>query len=239
MRIKSELCHIGDTRTVVRVSAWNDDKPLGTALGSGENAEIAEDRAINRLRERLSKQKSKSLLQSKADNQGDKVIKPINENKLDYDNSSDLVQKPIYKISEDNKNTINNEPLDWSEEIASIDIQLKRLGWSREMEQNYLKRAFKHPSRHRITDYTELKLLLSSLKTLEVGSDPHTCDIPDERNRLITTSNCLISELNWDSSRARSYLKENLNVSSRAQLENHQLQEFNNMLKQELQKINS
>ena len=49
MRIQSDLCHIDDHRAVVKVFAWNEEQPLGSALGEGKTAEIAEERAINRL----------------------------------------------------------------------------------------------------------------------------------------------------------------------------------------------
>ena len=53
MRIEAELCHIEGPQCVVRVSGWNGEIALGSAMGQGETAEQAEDRALERLCSRL------------------------------------------------------------------------------------------------------------------------------------------------------------------------------------------
>ena len=54
MRIESKLCHLSETKAVVQVSGWVNDKNVGSALGEGPTAELAEDKAIFRLNKRLS-----------------------------------------------------------------------------------------------------------------------------------------------------------------------------------------
>ena len=54
MRIESKLCHISENRVVVKVNGWKNDKNLGSALAEGSTVEIAEDKAISRLKQRVS-----------------------------------------------------------------------------------------------------------------------------------------------------------------------------------------
>ncbi len=53
MRIEAELCHIEAQCCVVRVSGWDGDIAIGSAIGQGATAEEAEDRALERLCSRL------------------------------------------------------------------------------------------------------------------------------------------------------------------------------------------
>ena len=55
MIIQSELCHIDDTRAIVRVSAWKNEKILGSSLGEGSNSMEAEEKGLRLLLERLSR----------------------------------------------------------------------------------------------------------------------------------------------------------------------------------------
>lgn len=53
MHTQAQLCHIDADRCVVLVTAWADESVLGSALGEAATAELAEDRALQRLTERL------------------------------------------------------------------------------------------------------------------------------------------------------------------------------------------
>ncbi|MEM8605353.1 MAG: hypothetical protein AAGF24_16150 [Cyanobacteria bacterium P01_H01_bin.121] len=59
---------------------------------------------------------------------------------------------------------------DWSEELAHIDLEIRRLGWSKAQEAAYLKQHFQIPSRDHITDYEELVSFLSALRSLNGGT---------------------------------------------------------------------
>ena len=52
MNTQAQLCHIDSDRCVVLVTAWSDGNVVGSALGEAANAELAEDRALQRLMER-------------------------------------------------------------------------------------------------------------------------------------------------------------------------------------------
>ena len=53
MHTQAQLCHIDHERCVVLVTAFEQEKALGSALGEGASAEAAEDRALERLRSRM------------------------------------------------------------------------------------------------------------------------------------------------------------------------------------------
>ena len=52
MKTKVEICHIDSNRCVVRVSGFDGERDLGSAIGEAINAEEAEDRARLRLEQR-------------------------------------------------------------------------------------------------------------------------------------------------------------------------------------------
>ena len=60
MKTKVEICHIDSNRCVVRVSGIEGDQILGSSLGEAADAEQAEDRARERLMERVLKASSLS-----------------------------------------------------------------------------------------------------------------------------------------------------------------------------------
>jgi virulence-associated protein VapD len=55
---------------------------------------------------------------------------------------------------------------DWSEELAQIDLELKRLGWDATQEAAYLQQQYGKRSRDYITDYDELVSFLQALRSL-------------------------------------------------------------------------
>jgi len=65
-------------------------------------------------------------------------------------------------------------------------MELKRLGWSREQESDYLQRALSFLSRSRITRYGDLCTYLSTLKQLTPGEDPATVSVPLQRRELLS-----------------------------------------------------
>ena len=55
MKTKVEICHIDSNRCVVRVSCFEGEQEFGSSLGEAADAEQAEDRARERLKDRLMK----------------------------------------------------------------------------------------------------------------------------------------------------------------------------------------
>ena len=126
------------------------------------------------------------------------------------------------------------DPEDWSSELAQIDLQLKRLGWQREQEGSYLERAFGHPSRSRLTTYGDLLAYLQTLEGMETGADPTTAAVPLRRRDLLVQCDALLSQLQWDAGQGRQFLEKQFQVQSRQQLSDTQLLQFNMLLEGEL-----
>jgi len=126
------------------------------------------------------------------------------------------------------------DPDDWSAELARIDLALKRIGWQRSEEGQYLERAFGHPSRSRLTTYHDLLAYLRLVEQLEPGCDPHTAPVPLRRSELLSQSDALLSQLGWDVQQAKQFLEQNLGRASRQQLNESQLLQFNMLLEEAL-----
>ena len=54
MRIQAELCHIEESRVVVRVSAWKNKLNLGSTLAEGPTTTVAEENGIKQILKRIS-----------------------------------------------------------------------------------------------------------------------------------------------------------------------------------------
>jgi hypothetical protein len=126
------------------------------------------------------------------------------------------------------------DPEDWSSELARLDLELRRLGWSREQEGEYLQRSFSHPSRSRITSYTDLKSYLDVLEGLPPGAEPARSPVPLRRRDLLVQSDQLLVALGWQGEQARQFLEQQLGASSRQQLNDSKLLHFNMLLEGEL-----
>ena len=265
MKTKVEICHIDSNRCVVRVSGIEGDQVLGSSLGEAADAEQAEDRARERLMERVLKTNSlsrgKKATEGPIKKQEEGVVKPL-KGQQGATNKEQNPEKPSsIKLSEEQTsqpNTISGQfteqiqepseeqiqepseaptdPDDWSEELTTIDLQLKRIGWSREHEHLYLERAYGHRSRHKLTRYSDLVSYLNKLKSLEAGAEAGAVQTPLRRSDLITQGDEMLTTLNWDQERAKSFLQSKLGATSRQQLSDEQLLEFNMFLEEQTMK---
>ena len=251
MKTKVEICHIDSNRCVVRVSGIEDEQDLGSSLGEAADAEQAEDRARKRLIERLLKAKApsepKQPIESPVKKQGQNEAKPLKEQQSaaknqqsrsepsplaqaqDQTSQSKAIIEPITEPSE-----APTDPDDWSEELTAIDLQLKRIGWTREHEQMYLDRAYGHGSRHKLTRYRDLVSYLKKLKSFKVGAEAGAVQTPLRRSDLISQGDEMLTTLKWDQERAKNFLQSKLGATSRQQLSDEQLLEFNMFLEEEL-----
>ena len=126
------------------------------------------------------------------------------------------------------------DPEDWSEELAELDVQLKRLGWDRNQEGTYLLRSFGHPSRNRLTAYADLVAYVRALRGIAGGSSAETAPVPLRRRDLLSQCDQLLASLGWDPQRGRQLLEHSFQLSSRQQLSDEQLLQFNMLLESEL-----
>lgn len=77
---------------------------------------------------------------------------------------------------------------DWSEELAQIDLELRRIGWTIVEESAYLREHYGKASRDHITDYGELLQFLTALQAMPASYrgietwNPHTPPPPHRYN---------------------------------------------------------
>ena len=249
-----QLVHAEQGRRVVQVRAQRNGQLLGSALGEGTTAEEAEDRAIQRLVARLkpatpeappatsppasAPAASKAPAPTKAPTAAPAQAAAQAPSKI----AADTIAEPSLPAiptrasngasAEDAEGVPapGNDPEDWSTELARLDLQLQRLGWSRDQEGVYLERAFGHPSRNRLTHYGDLLAYLNTVETLAPGADPNTANVPLRRRDLLGQCDQLLAQLQWDAATGRSFLEQHFSLTSRQQLSDSQLLQFNMLL---------
>lgn len=214
MRIESNLCHISENKAVVCSYGWINEEKIGSALGEAENVEKAEDNAIARLKKRLDNHK---LIDEKP-----KTIKTEHiTNNINYKSNT----KNIDLISLQN----NSDPTDWSKELAEIDIEIKKLNWTRDNESSFITKEFGYSNRQNITNYQEIVTYLEKLKELNNKITNRSDNNSNES--LISESDKILNELSWDYTKGREYLQKEFNVLTRKDLTHEQLILFVNKLK--------
>ena len=208
-----DLLHADTEKVVVRVSCINAGV-VAAALGEAPGAEEAEDRALARLQQRLAHTPRQSQITAPAQRiNPEPIAEPITE----------VINEPI------------QEPEDWSDELTAVELELQRLGWDRHQEGIYLQRAFALASRNRLVNYADLVIYLKALRTLEPPCSAATAAIPLLRAAMLKASDQLLGQLQWGADQGRSFLAEHFGHSSRLQLSDDQLQQFNGLLQKQLQ----
>ena len=253
MQTRAELCHIDTLRCVVRVEAWVEEQLIGSSLGEAATAEEAEDRAMARLRSRWPGESAGSSTPPAPVDTGSMI-------RSSESISAETQRKPDQQVAEEapaepkatskakptsEQSTIPSEsptqpsetptdPEDWSEELTAIDLEIKRIGWTREQEQSYLTRAFGHGRRHKLTRYADLVGYLRQLRLMQAGETPDQASVPIRRGDLIQQGDQMLNMLKWTSEEARGFLQKQMNASSRQQLSDEQLLEFNMLLEEKM-----
>lgn len=253
IQFQVRLVHAESGNRVVEVRALRGSTPLGSALGEADNAEEAEQRALDRLLSRLGPLEELSTsntpipadtiapapvttpaAEAPASGQGTRlpsapVLRPATNSPPRAGPATTAPAAPAPAAA-----APPADPEDWSSELARLDLELRRLGWSREQEGEYLQRAFSHPSRSRITSYTDLKSYLDVLEGLPPGAEPASSPVPLRRRDLLAQSDQLLVALGWQGEQARQFLEQQLGASSRQQLNDSKLLHFNMLLEGEL-----
>ena len=260
--LKARLVHAEPGQRVVEVSAWQGEHCLGSCLGEATSAEDAEERAQQRLLARLSSAPPAEQLPNSPAAASPVVRHPVvrpappqeeapamrNEPAKPEATTAqvDLFQAPPQPaisppviteavISEAVEPPA--DPEDWSDELAELDVQLQRIGWDRGQEGVYLQRAFGHPSRNRLTAYGDLVSYLRCLRNLPSGVDASNAAVPLRRKDLLEQSDQLLQSLQWDAQQGRQLLEHQFQLSSRQQLSDEQLLQFNMLLEESLLQV--
>ena len=221
MRIESKLCHISENKAVVQVNGWLNDRNLGSALAEGATVEVAEDKAISRLNERINAEITDAA--SINTNNEHKSKTPL---RIELPNS-EKVELPKREMDEDIN--INHEPNDWSSELTAIDAEIERLKWSRDDEINFLEKTLGYNNRNKITSYADIVKYLSLLKKTDI---PNQFKVSNGNlNTLIEESDIILRDLSWDHKQGREFLQKEFNVLTRKELSETQLVSFVEKLK--------
>ena len=261
MNRRVEIGHNDSNPCVVRVSCAEGELDLGSAVGEAADAEHAEDRARERLMARRQKTKAASgrkqpdlaVNPTQKEEMGEaKQLKAAINPEKNKRKQSEPLPLSIQQNQETERKEIANpianpiaaaiaepseaptDPDDWSEELTAIDLQLKRIGWTREHEKIFLERAYGNGSRHKLTRYSDLVSYLNKLNGLEVGAAADSVPTPLRRSALITQGDDMLTTLKWDQERAKTFLQSKLGATSRQQLSDEQLLDFNILLEEQL-----
>jgi hypothetical protein len=256
--LKVRLVHAEPGQRVVQASAWQGNSCLGSALGEAAGAEEAEERAIERLQQRLAATAPAAASEPAPAPAANGAVRhpvirqsptpttpqppPVAEHTAPEPQappqpslfSATEASPPAEPVPIGSSVEPPADPEDWSDELAELDVQLQRIGWDRNQEGQYLQRAFGHPSRNRLTAYADLLSYLRCLRTLSPGSDPNSAPVPLRRKDLLEQSDQLLRSLRWDASRGRELLEQHFQLSSRQQLSDEQLLQFNMLLEESL-----
>ena len=248
MQVRAELCHVDTLRCIVRAEAWSGERCIASCLGEAANAEDAEERARQRLQQKLAGGDAKPQVapepkpaptppqarMAESSPQPAPVRQPEVMAKQIAVDQPPAAETPQLKVpASDPPSETPTDPEDWSEELTAIDLELKRIGWGRDQERVYLERAFGHASRHRLTRYADLVAYLRQLRQLLPQEHPDQAHIPIRRSDLITQGDQMIKQLGWKAELARAFLQEHLQASSRQQLTDEQLLQFNMLLEEQ------
>jgi len=253
MQIRAELCHVDTLRCIVRIEAWQDDQLLGSALGEAQTSEEAESRGLERLMRRIapdrpeaavgttesSSAESSSAASSSAERIKPETDQPKPEKAVPLQTASTekprkpSTPEPSSDQPSDQPSEAPTDPEDWSEELAAIDLEVRRIGWDRDREKIYLERAFGHASRHRLTRYSDLVAFLRQLRGMQPGESPETASVPLRRSDLLSQGDEMIRSMGWSAAQARDFLQKELGATSRQQLSDQQLLQFNMLLEEQ------
>ena len=220
-----DVLHADAEKVVVRVSCINAGV-VAAALGEAAGAEEAEDRALARLQQRLAQAPRQSQIPA--------PVQRINQEPISQPFQEATKEAITEPVNEQIQEQIQ-EPEDWSDELTAVELELQRLGWDRHQEGIYLERAFALASRNRLVNYADLVIYLKALRTLEPPCSAATAAIPLLRAAMLKASDQLLGQLQWGADQGRSFLAEHFGHSSRLQLSDDQLQQFNGLLQKQLQ----
>ena len=244
MQIRAELCHVDTLRCIVRVEAWLDGSLQGSALGEAATAEEAEERALQRLNSRLGASEGPQQLlnsarpEAQVDEPNPKQVPVERPRKIEQTQPSSAPPTPAtHQVpatpADNTPSETPTDPDDWSDELTAIDMEIRRIGWSREQEQEYLTRAFGLGSRHKLTRYADLVAYLRQLKLIQANDDASTAPAPIRRGDLLQQGDAMLKQLGWSSDQARTFLQQQLGATSRQQLSDEQLLQFNMLLEEQ------
>ena len=232
-QLEVQLVHAEAGSRIVLVQLRRAGQILDSALGEAATAELAEDRARQRLQERPQPQIELEARESLA-------REPVARSKAPapiaapapqplplptQPSEPESLQPPAQPPEEPQV-----DPEDWSAELAQLELELQRLGWDRDQEAVYLQRVFGNPNRNRLTNYADLQAYLAALQGFSPGTQASSAPAPLRRGELLSQCDQLLAKLQWDPGQGRALLEQHFSLTSRQQLSDSQLLQFNMLL---------
>ena len=237
-QLEVQLVHAEAGSRIVLVQLRRAGQILDSALGEAATAELAEDRARQRLqgrpqpqielgareplarepvgRESVARQKAPAPIATPA---------PLPLPSATQPSQPESLQPPAQPPEEPQV-----DPEDWSAELAQLELELQRLGWDRDQEALYLQRVFGNPNRNRLTNYADLQAYLAALQGFSPGTQASSAPAPLRRRELLSQCDQLLAQLQWDPGQGRALLEQHFSLTSRQQLSDAQLLQFNMLL---------
>jgi len=237
-QLEVQLVHAEAGSRIVLVQLRREGQILDSALGEAATAELAEDRARQRLqgrpqpqielgarepvgresvgREPVARQKAPAPIATSA---------PLPLPSPTQPSQPESLQPPAQPPEEPQV-----DPEDWSAELAQLELELQRLGWDRDQEALYLQRVFGNPNRNRLTNYADLQAYLAALQGFSPGTQASSAPAPLRRRELLSQCDQLLAQLQWDPGQGRALLEQHFSLTSRQQLSDAQLLQFNMLL---------
>ena len=237
-QLEVQLVHAEAGSRIVLVQLRREGQILDSALGEAATAELAEDRARQRLqgrtqpqielgareplarepvgRESVARQKAPAPIATPA---------PLPLPSATQPSQPESLQPPAQPPEEPQV-----DPEDWSAELAQLELELQRLGWDRDQEALYLQRVFGNPNRNRLTNYADLQAYLAALQGFSPGTQASSAPAPLRRRELLSQCDQLLAQLQWEAGQGRALLEQHFSLTSRQQLSDAQLLQFNMLL---------
>ena len=237
-QLEVQLVHAEAGSRIVLVQLRRAGQILDAALGEAATAELAEDRARQRLqgrpqpqieleareplaREPVARPKAPAPIATPAPQPLPSATKPSPT----QPSEPESLQPPAQPPEEPQV-----DPEDWSAELAQLELELQRLGWDRDQEAVYLQRVFGNPNRNRLTNYADLQAYLAALQGFSPGTQASSAPAPLRRGELLSQCDQLLAKLQWDPGQGRALLEQHFSLTSRQQLSDSQLLQFNMLL---------
>ena len=237
-QLEVQLVHAEAGSRIVLVQLRRAGQILDSALGEAATAELAEDRARQRLQERPQPQIELEARESLA---REPVARPkapapiaapaplplpsATKPSPTQPSQPESLQPPAQPPEEPQV-----DPEDWSAELAQLELELQRLGWDRDQEAVYLQRVFGNPNRNRLTNYADLQAYLAALQGFSPGTQASSAPAPLRRRELLSQCDQLLAKLQWEPGQGRALLEQHFSLTSRQQLSDSQLLQFNMLL---------
>ncbi len=235
MRIDSELCHVDSNKIIVRITGYKNNECIGSSLGEGRSIREAEKSAIDEL----IKRNQEHLIPNEQIQSGQHTFieksAHLKGDKISNESKKSINEQTTHKQTEEKLKYEKIKPKsDWTEELAEIDYEIARLGWSREQENEFLEKILEFPKKNRISDINQIKDFINVLKSIKPEQSMNKLKEYFTKETLIRLSDKRITELNWSTEKARDYLNKSFNVSSRNNLTIIDLIKFNELLNKDI-----